>query len=404
MSLVMSDDGTPWMEQFEIPAISSGFLEGLTFAVKDFIDIEGTVTGCGNPDWHKSHAPANHHAACVGLLLEQGARCLGKTISDELAYSLVGENHFYGTPLNPAAPDRIPGGSSSGSASVVAAKKVDFALGTDTAGSTRVPASNCGVFGYRPSHGRISLEGVQALAPSFDTVGILARKAEVLQRVAQCLSREEEKASMEIGHIYFLEDAWEWADEEVRGRRKAMIDVLECSGKKWSTLKFNGVIPEPEFGELMEWKRIFSDLQPAENWQTFGDWIESSKPKLGPQIEENFKMAHEVFLRFTPEKLNRRIQAALLLRRFLQPGTALAIPTVPAFPPIKGSVDYDRVSGTYIPRLLAFTSLAGIAGLPEISVPMGNKEEVPVGLSLMGSRGEDDALLSLVRRLDQSRL
>jgi amidase len=165
---------------FEMPPTGSGLLDGLCFAVKDLIDVAGRKTGCGNPAWHDSHPPAVVHAVCVEQLLLAGARCVGKTVSDELAFSLLGQNHFYGTPLNPQAPDRVPGGSSSGSASAVACGLIDFALGTDTGGSTRVPASNCGIFGFRPSHGFISMAGVNPLAPTFDTVGVFSRSAEVL--------------------------------------------------------------------------------------------------------------------------------------------------------------------------------------------------------------------------------
>src|SRR4029077_4269094 len=127
------------------------------------------------------------HAVCVEQLLAAGAHCVGKTVTDELAFSLIGENHFYGTPLNPAAPGRVPGGSSSGSASAVACGLADFALGTDTGGSVRVPASNCGLFGLRPSPGMISVAGVMPFAPTFDTVVVLTRDADVLARVAGTL-------------------------------------------------------------------------------------------------------------------------------------------------------------------------------------------------------------------------
>ena len=137
-----------FIDTCEIPATGSGPLDGLRFALKDLIDVAGMKTGCGNPSWRDSHPPAVAHAVCVEQLLRAGARCVGKTILDELAFSLIGENHFYGTPLNPEAPDRVPGGSSSGSASAVACGLVDFALGTDTGGSVRVPASNCGIYGF----------------------------------------------------------------------------------------------------------------------------------------------------------------------------------------------------------------------------------------------------------------
>ena len=158
-------------EDIRIPEAATGPLEGLTFAVKDNFDIKGHVTGAGNPDWLRSHEPAASTAPAVQMLLEAGASLVNKTIMDELAFSLNGENIHYGTPVNPAAPNRIPGGSSSGSASATAGRLVDFALGTDTSGSVRVPASYCGLFGIRTTHGAISTQGVVPLAPSFDTVG-----------------------------------------------------------------------------------------------------------------------------------------------------------------------------------------------------------------------------------------
>ncbi len=106
---------------------------------------------------------------------------VGKAITDELTYSLNGENIHYGTPVNPKAPGRIPGGSSSGSAVAVAGELADFALGTDCGGSVRAPASFCGIYGMRPSHGRISTAGVFRLAPRFDTVGWFARDGRLLE-------------------------------------------------------------------------------------------------------------------------------------------------------------------------------------------------------------------------------
>ena len=153
MQVVSSKESGAFVEEFSLPPTGEGPLAGLRFAVKDLIDVAGHRTGCGNPTWLATHPPATVHAVCVEQLLAAGAHCAGKTVTDEVAFSLLGQNHFYGTPLNPAAPDRVPGGSSSGSASAVACGLVDFALGTDTGGSVRVPASNCGVWGWRPTHG-----------------------------------------------------------------------------------------------------------------------------------------------------------------------------------------------------------------------------------------------------------
>src|SRR5438046_6872385 len=162
---ITGNERNAFVTTFDLRCTGSGSLDGLCFAVKDVIDVAGCKTGCGNPTWRHSHPTAVAHAVCVEQLLRAGASCVGKAICDELAFSLLGENYFDGTPLTPRAPDRVPGGSSSGSASAVACGLVDFALGTDTAGSTRIPASNCGIWGFRPSHGFISLAVVNTIAP-----------------------------------------------------------------------------------------------------------------------------------------------------------------------------------------------------------------------------------------------
>ncbi|KAK1318319.1 Amidase 1 [Acorus calamus] len=145
-------------------------LSGLTFAVKDIFDVEGYVTGFGNLDWARTHSAAASTASVVSDILSSGASSVGKTVMDEMAYSINGENWHYGTPTNPCAPDRVPGGSSSGSAVAVAAGLVDFSLGTDTGGSVRAPGAFCGILGFRPSHGTVSTDGVIPMAQSFDTV------------------------------------------------------------------------------------------------------------------------------------------------------------------------------------------------------------------------------------------
>ncbi len=164
-----------------------GRLSGLTFAVKDLFDLAGTTTSFGNPDWAATHAPAVATAPVVLALLQAGARLAGKTKTQELAYGLTGENIWHGTPTNPAAPARFPGGSSCGSAAAVAGGLVDFALGSDTGGSVRIPASYCGLFGIRPTHGAISLAGACPLAPSFDTPGWFTRSASLLTGVGEVL-------------------------------------------------------------------------------------------------------------------------------------------------------------------------------------------------------------------------
>src|SRR3954451_20108750 len=207
------DQSGAFIETFTLAAAKDGPLRRLTFAVKDLIDVAGYRTGCGNPTWLATHPPASVSAVCVEQLLAAGAQCEGKTITDEFAFSLLGENFHYGTPLNPAAPERVPGGSSSGSASAVACGCVDFAIGTDTGGAVGVPASNCGIWGWRPSHGLISVAGVMPFAPTLDTVGVFTRSGTLLEQVAGVLLATELGApASSVGAIHLVREAFELAD------------------------------------------------------------------------------------------------------------------------------------------------------------------------------------------------
>src|SRR5258707_15588860 len=170
-----------FVERFVVEPESDGPLRGTSFAVKDLFDVAGWLTGCGNPTWRATHSAATTNAAVVQLLLRAGGRLVGKTRTDELAYSLDGRNFHEGAPINPAAPERLTGGSSSGPASAVAARDVDFAVASDTAGSVRVPAAWCGLIGMRPTHGRVPPAGLAPLAPSLDTVGGPARSAALMR-------------------------------------------------------------------------------------------------------------------------------------------------------------------------------------------------------------------------------
>src|SRR6266699_51576 len=167
-----------------------GPLTGLTFAAKDLFDVAGRPTGGGNHDWARTHPVPTRHAWAVQTLLDAGATLIGKTITDEVSLGILGENAFDGTPLNSKAPDRVPGGSSSGSAAAVAAGLCDTALGTDTGGSVRVPASFCGLYGIRPTHGRLDTRGMMPQAPSSDTTGWFARDAATFARVSAVLLGE----------------------------------------------------------------------------------------------------------------------------------------------------------------------------------------------------------------------
>ena len=211
----------------ELPGAPDGPLRGLTFAVKDVFDIAGHRTGNGNPVWLETHAPAERTASSVERLIAAGATMVGKTYTDEMAYSLNGENVHYGTPTNPRAPGRIPGGSSSGSAVAVAGSLVDFALGTDCGGSVRLPASYCGIFGIRTTHGLVPVDGVVDLAASFDTVGWFAREPQTLRRVGEVLLPAA--PTFVPTRLLIADDAFAFAGPEVSAALAEAVDRLKAT-------------------------------------------------------------------------------------------------------------------------------------------------------------------------------
>jgi amidase len=351
----------------------------MTFAVKDLIDVAGTPTGGGNPDWLKVQSPAARSAPAVEALLAAGASLAGKTITDELAFSLQGVNAHHGTPVNPACPDRIPGGSSSGSAVAVAAKLVDFAIGTDTGGSVRVPASFVGVCGFRPTHDAISLAGVMPFAPSYDTVGWFARDAAMLSRVGDVLLPN---ASPKPVHRFRLvRDALALADPgvaEALRRSCAAFDIDEISLFE---------------GQEQQWLECYRVLQGAEIWTQLGPWISSAKPRFGDKIAPRFADAASI----TPADVARyqpiRVLIARRVREALGDGIGLLIPTAPCIA-LRIDAGADEI-GTFYRNALTLTSIAGHAGIPQISLPTGKVEGCPIGLSVLASPGHDRALLDL---------
>ena len=357
---------------------AAGKLSGLSFAVKDLIDVAGFVTGGGNPDWLRTHAPAGQSAPAVQKLLDAGARLSGKTITDELAFSLEGVNAHYGTPLNAACPDRIPGGSSSGSASAVAARLVDFALGTDTGGSVRVPASFCGLFGFRPTHDAIPLTGVIPFAPSYDTIGWFARDMETLAAVGDVLLPAA--APPPLRKLLLVRDGLALADAPVAAALRRASEALGVDGEI--------TLFEGKEGDWLEAYRV---LQGAEIWRELGSWIAAAKPTFGPAIAPRFADAASItaddVARFAP----RRAAFTLRLHTLLAEGTGLLIPTAPCIA-LRRDASGEEI-GAFYPRALTLTSIAGHAGLPQISVPAAEVEGCPVGLSIVAAQGCDRALL-----------
>jgi amidase len=376
---------------------SEGVLNGLSFAVKDNIDVANEITGYGNPSWAKTHPKPVAHAICLEQLFGAGATCLGKTITAELTFDIFGTNPFYGTPLNPKAPDRVPGGSSSGSASAVAAKEVDFAIGTDTAGSIRVPASNCGVWGYRPSYAAISTSGVLSLAPSFDTVGIVAQSGVVLEKVVHVLLVEENKNSSTQLSICFLDDVLQMVSQQVNDAIEPVINKISKLFKTRLLTLADITDKHINCKWLLEKSRY---LISTEVLNTFGAWVENERPELSAR-------AAAVFNKRTTSadrtKLLSNLGAAKSfskkLNQFLYDGNILCFPTTLDLAPRLVEITPELLSGEYVPRALGLNAIASLARTPQITIPLAEYNGVPVGISFVGGYGQDMLLVNLCNQL-----
>lgn len=390
-------DSGAFVEAFTLHPHRSGPLDGMTFAVKDNIDIAGKPTSYGSKSWQDVHPNAVHHAVCVEQLLNAGATCIGKTVADEFTYSLQGENPFFGTPLNPRAPAHMPGGSSSGSASSVACELCDFSIGTDSAGSIRVPASFCGIWGMRPTLHRISEAGVLPFMPSVSTVGAFANDVNVLNKVMKVLLSSTAKPTPRISNAYLLEDAFSLADPAVNAAvRNNIAPLMEKQGLSvsWVNLRdiFNQDINLATCNE-----HVLRILQTAEFANTVGGWIESVEPELG----QEFSMAYQNVRNFDPSALNDALGLRELLfgkiSEFTSTGDLFCFPTTPSPAPLKSSINNGEQAQKFYDGTMAITSFSGIGRLPEISIPITTANGLPIGVSLAARHYEDEFLLDAAR-------
>jgi amidase len=360
----------------------AGPLSGLTFAAKDLFDVAGVVTGCGNPDWAATHQPARTDAWAVDALLQAGATLVGKTITDEISLGLLGINRFYGTPLNPRAPDRVPGGSSSGSASAVAGGLVDVALGTDSGGSVRMPASFCGLYGLRPTHGRIPTEGMMTQAPSFDTVGYFARNATTFGQVGAVLLAEQVVDAFP-DEIIVATDCFALADEPVRRALLPVLDRLRHAAPVSESLLANG--------DLRDWSHHQGVLQKSEFHATFRDWIDQVNPRFSAEVAGAFADDGCISPGDLAAANAFRADASNWLDELLDGRRVLCMPTSPILP-IRRDARLSEMR-LAVRRIVDLTGIAGLTGLPQVNLPVAAIGSIPVGLSLLGWRGGDAALV-----------
>lgn len=362
-----------------------GPLKGVTFAVKDVFDIAGHRTGNGNPTWLDTHPPATHTASAVTHLLDAGATMLGKTQTDELTYSINGENVHYGTPTNPKAPDRIPGGSSSGSAVAVAGELVDFALGTDCGGSVRIPASYCGIYGIRTSHGAVPTDGVIALAKSFDTVGWFARTPQMMRRVGDILLPPG--PDFVPRRLLIAADAFAFVGPEVTAALAGAVAQLKAAfGEHHDVRVYTG--------EPSAWSGIFRVLQGDEIRSRHCAWIDAHQPQFGPGIAERFRWIRTIDPAEVERLRPQREAVAKHMASILGDDALLCLPTAPGAAP-KLNTPQAELEG-FRGKAFALLSIAGLARLPQINLPLGMMDGCPLGVSLIAPRGRDRGLLAFV--------
>lgn len=376
--------------QIRIEGRSNGRLAGLTFAAKDLFDVAGQPTGGGNHDWARCHRVPDKHAWAVQRLLDAGATLIGKTITDEVSLGILGENAFDGTPLNPKAPDRVPGGSSSGSASAVANGLCDTALGTDTGGSVRVPASFCGLYGIRPTHARLPLDGMLPQAPSSDTTGWFARDAATFAAVSETMLGEDLPSELPKRLIIAV-DAFGFSDPEVQSALKPMVSRL---ARLVGTVGEEIMAPQG----LSVWARAQRTLQPAEAWETFRPWIEATNPRMAFVVARNLIAGSQISAAEKVWASLMRREARARLMHLLSDGAILCLPTTPFPAPRKGqaisALDVVR------DRITCLAAHGGLTGVPQVNIPGCTVNGLPVGLSIVGAHGQDAMLVAVAKAVE----
>lgn len=403
-------DGRVWRTFGDplVAATGTGPLQGMRVAVKDLFALEGFATGAGSEEWLAEARPETTTAAAPAALLAAGAVVAGIARTDEFAYSLAGTNTHYGTPPNPKAPDRISGGSSSGSASAVSLGRADIGLGTDTGGSIRVPAAYQGLYGIRTTHGAVSVRGLLPLAPSFDTVGWMTRDAGTLAAVGNVLlpaSRPEAPppgvnppdATLHDGILQearFAPELLALAEPDVR----AAVDKFLHD---WAAGTGNPPLERTGFrmAELPGWLSAFQTVQGYEAWDCYGWWISRHWDSLGADVAARFRTASEI----SPGECGAARELLSAAREDIRSVVGSGVLVLPSASSVALPIDAAAVGGKSIEAVrrstLQLTCIAGIAGLPAVNVPLSTGDGLPCGVSLIGAAGSDAALISLAGTL-----
>lgn len=367
-----------------LKGINSGALNGLTFSAKDVFKIKGSTIGNGHPDFLRYHEPDEFTSPIITNLLENGADLVGKTVCDELCFSISGENWNYGNPINPYDIRRYTGGSSSGSCASVAGGLVDFSIGSDCLGSVRVPASYNGLIGLRPTYGRVDNEGEAEYCESMDVLGFVAKKIDVFEKIAKIILKEDQTKTT-FTKLLIPDDIFDMVDKDVSD---ILLPIIEKFGDKLENIEHITLAGK----ELDDWVKIFQTVQGYEVWDSYSGFINKYQPKLSPGPKQRLEFAAGITMEQYIENKKKMDVIREKITKLLQEGSLLAIPTASSIAPLKTSpqeeINYYRAQSS---KLLCISPLSGV---PSLQLPVAYQQKVPLGISLISAHGTDRALVN----------
>ena len=369
-----------------------GPLSGIDFMVKDLFDVVGFPTFAGNPEYAAYRGIPGTNAAAVDILLEAGGRLVGKTHMHELAYGITGMNPHFGTPVNPLDSRRIPGGSSSGSAVAVASGLVPFTLGSDTAGSIRVPAGFCGICSLRPTFDRIPVEGSVPLSPSMDTVGIFANNLELLAKVASVMFERDNSVrdfDWNVERALIPDETSGWDPHLVKAFQ-VVIEAVQDLGLKLETF------PGSMLHESLDAQRV---AQFAEIFAVHEEWLKTCHPRLGEDVALHLETASKLSVAQIGRAVSRKAGFVAKFTKMLGHDGMFLLPVAAGPAPLVSDLANLESSLRFRIQTLALNTIASIAGLPAATIPVIIPNGLSAGIQLIGAPYSDIGLISMVGRL-----
>lgn len=367
-----------------LEGVNKGQLKELTFAAKDVFKILGSTYGNGHPKWLETNTPDDFTTSIIMKLLEEGADLVGKTVCDELCFSISGENWNYGSPINPHDPRRYAGGSSSGSGVAVAGGLVDFSLGSDCLGSVRVPASYNGVLGMRPTYERVPNDGEAPYCESMDVLGYMSSDTEVFRKISKVILGED-KNNTRFKKLLVAKDCFDIVDT---GVKEALRPAMEYIGDNIDLIEEIDISPV----NISEWVDIFRYIQGYEVWESYGGWIRKYRPRLSRGPKERLEWASSIRLEQYQDALNKRLEIIDRINSVVCEDTLLCMPTVASIAPLRTTSlkEINKIRA----QSSALLCISPLTGIPQVTLPMVKQHNLPLGISLLGAQGRDLSLVN----------